>query len=455
MNNRNNYITNSISIFILLALFSTVILKISNTDVNFSVVFSFMFNGIIWLLLLGMELKKRAYSLELMTWLFSFLFFALAPLVQYSLKYFPWIHSRSDSILLKSNELLILWTIATWIGIHTFKIKIKRKSSNKMETDCTNILLILTIFNIANAIYRIKTYGMITLMSRGIQESDVITTPLTVLIENIIQAICFFTVIISIIYIKKTSKNWMVFIINLLTIILSYFPTGMARYAIAVIYLGILLCWYDKFKENRTFTLLFIFSFMIILPFFSAFRSVVFLSVDIGENLLNSFGSIISNLKNNDYDAYTQFTLTVEYVRDHGAGGNHILTDLLFWVPRSLWTEKAYSGSYEIAQARGLFTNVSFPFAAIGYMDGRTVGMMLWGWFVGIFIGKFDKWYWEIKRFQNNKFTEALYNVSVIYWFFLARGDMFYVFPFYVAYVIAWVLIKKVSDIKLKFSNKN
>ena len=68
---------------------------------------------------------------------------------------------------------------------------------------------------------------------------------------------------------------------------------------------------------------------MIILPFFSAFRSVVFLSVDIGENLLNSFGSIISNLKNNDYDAYTQFTLTVEYVRDHGAGGNHILTDLL------------------------------------------------------------------------------------------------------------------------------
>lgn len=110
INQKNQNIKNKFIIFLIiliLSIFSIVILSKSKTGNNNELLLStFIFNGIIWLILFIREIKQRAYSLIMMQWLFCIFFFFLAPLIQYIVGYFPWIYKRDDNLLLRANILL-------------------------------------------------------------------------------------------------------------------------------------------------------------------------------------------------------------------------------------------------------------------------------------------------------------------------------------------------------------
>ena len=59
--------------FLIIVLYSTASLKVVRNDVL--VVFTFLCNGTIWIALIIKEIKKRAYSISMMHWLFCFFFF--------------------------------------------------------------------------------------------------------------------------------------------------------------------------------------------------------------------------------------------------------------------------------------------------------------------------------------------------------------------------------------------
>lgn len=436
---------------ILIILTIMILSKMSNGNRNTSIIFTYLFNGCIWLFLLIREVKKRAYSLIMMQWLFCIFFFSLAPLVQYIVGYFPWINTRSDEILIRANLLLTVWTIAVQLGIYLGKYR-KRHYGRYIYrpwTSFSKLLPILTFFCFLNLIFRIITIGPTNMLFRETNKSMQIASngSLSLFILNTIQALFYFTTAMSLVKYRQHHKTIIWALLNCTFLLFSYFPTGMARFVVAVLYLGAILTYFTNFRKNRSFILLFIAAFIIILPFFSAFRTIGN-SFNLVLILRNVLLNLIENWLKFDYDAYTLFTLTLEYVDEFDVGkGIHILSDLLFWVPRSLWSGKAYSGSYEIAHTRHLFDNLSFPFPALGYMDGGFLGLFLLGIVVGIIMKKFDDSYWERLDMYGTTFRpiDVLYPAVLIYWFFMCRGDIFYILSYLSSYLFAWFVIVQLS----------
>ncbi len=436
---------------ILMILAIMILTKMNNDNKNSSIIFTYLFNGCIWLFLFIREVKKRAYSLIMMQWLFCIFFFALAPLIQYIVGYFPWISTRPDEILIRANLLLTAWTIAVQIGIYLGKYR-KRHYGRYIYRPWTNfskLLPILTFFCFFNLAFRIITIGPTNMLLRETNKSVQMASngSLSLFILNTIQALVYFTTALSLVKYRLQHKTIIWALLNCTFLLFSYFPTGMARFVVAVLYLGAILTYFTNFRKNRFFILLFIASFIIILPFFSAFRTTAN-SFNIGLIMRNVLVNLIENWLKLDYDAYTLFSLTLEYVDEFGIGkGIHILSDLLFWVPRSLWSGKAYSGSYEIAHARHLFDNLSFPFPALGYMDGGFLGLFILDIVVGIIMKKFDDSYWEKLDIYGTTFRpiDVLYPAVLIYWFFMCRGDIFYILSYLTSYLFAWFLIVLLS----------
>lgn len=434
-------------VFVLITLTIMILVKLSNNKKNNLLIFSYLFNGYVWLLLFIREVKKRAYSLVMIQWLFCIFFFELAPLIQYIVGYFPWIITRSEDVLLRTNLLLIAWTIAVQSGIYLGRYGKRHycRYIYKPWNNFSGILPILTIFCLINFLIRAITIGPANMIFRSTNTGISVSSngSVSMLFSQTTLSLVYFTAILSLVIYHQNKKNNIWALLNCTLLLFSYFPTGCARYIVAVIYLGAILTYFSKFRRDRNFILLFIGAFIIILPFLSAFR-IETSSLNIGLILHNVVINLVENWLQFDYDAYTLFTLTLEHVDTFGVGnGIHILSDLFFWVPRSLWPGKAYSGSYEIAHVRGMFDNLSFPFPALGYMDGGVLGLLIVGIVIGFIMKKIDDLYWERLDMYGEIFRpiDVLYPSVVIFWFFICRGDIFYLLAYFVCHIFAWYLI--------------
>lgn len=84
-------------------------------------------------------------------------------------------------------------------------------------------------------------------------------------------------------------------------------------------------------------------------------------------------------LASKDFDGFQQAVNTVTYVDVEGIShGTHLLSGLLFFVPRSIWPAKEIPASITIAEERGyVFTNLSLPFPAEAYLNGSWFGVVV------------------------------------------------------------------------------
>ncbi len=100
----------------------------------------------------------------------------------------------------------------------------------------------------------------------------------------------------------------------------------------------------------------------------------------------------IAYLKNMDFDGFQTSMNAVLYAKLYGHTlGAQLGSALLFFVPRSLWTEKGVSSGQMIAEALGYrFTNLSTPFPAEMYLDFSFVGVILGGLFLGYLYRRLD-----------------------------------------------------------------
>ncbi len=100
---------------------------------------------------------------------------------------------------------------------------------------------------------------------------------------------------------------------------------------------------------------------------------------------LSSAGLAADTFVSPDFDGFQQVVNTLSYVQTHGlAAGHHLVSALLFFVPRSIWPDKATIASSEIATHAGYrFTNLSLPVHAELYLQfgfvGLAAGMVLLG----------------------------------------------------------------------------
>jgi len=80
-----------------------------------------------------------------------------------------------------------------------------------------------------------------------------------------------------------------------------------------------------------------------------------------------------------DFDGFQQTVNAVHYVGVHGhTWGHHLVSALLFWVPRSLWEGKAIPAGNVVAANRGYeFQNLALPFWTEVFVEFTLVGVIV------------------------------------------------------------------------------
>lgn len=93
-----------------------------------------------------------------------------------------------------------------------------------------------------------------------------------------------------------------------------------------------------------------------------------------------------------DFDGFQQVVNAMNYVESVGwAWGHHIVSAVLFFVPRSLWQDKADPASLEVAAFAGYrFTNLSLPIHAELYMQLGLLGVAMGMLGIGFTAGRLD-----------------------------------------------------------------
>lgn len=92
----------------------------------------------------------------------------------------------------------------------------------------------------------------------------------------------------------------------------------------------------------------------------------------------------LESMLSGDFDSFSQITNTVEYVNEHGiTSGNQLLGVLFFWVPRSIWPDKAIDTGTVLGEFKAyFFKNLSAPLWAesISTAGGRFWSSACWRW---------------------------------------------------------------------------
>ncbi|MEJ3745052.1 O-antigen polymerase [Actinomycetes bacterium KLBMP 9797] len=86
-----------------------------------------------------------------------------------------------------------------------------------------------------------------------------------------------------------------------------------------------------------------------------------------------------------DFDGFQQTVNGVYYAHAYGhTWGHHLLSALLFWVPRSIWEGKAIGAGNVVAASRGYeFQNLALPFWAEVYIEFTLAGVVVLFFFYG------------------------------------------------------------------------
>lgn len=439
----------SIAIILILICISNIVIPFDNLKRNnFLVQVTFCLNGFVWTALLINEVKKRAFSLSFMHWMFCLLFFFFAAFVQYANDTFPWINYRSDDVLLYANVILLLWTIGVLLGQHVRIFKFSSIKNNLIkEVDVSKCFKSSFIILILIAAWRIFNIGFWNLLARSTSAYAMSeNSSIAMLLQHSMDAIAYFSALFCILSIKSSKKSMIYLIVTFIVLLIAYPPTGLARYKAAAIFLGIFLSTSKFLKITRAFVLIFLAGFIVILPFLNAFRVMTFENV----SFFQMFNNIMSNMANlwlaGDYDAYTMLTLTIDYIENHGITyGYQFVGALLFWVPRQIWTSKPVGSGAEIAESLGWhFTNLSCPLPAEGLINYSLIGVLFFAILIGILMRFFDKLYWE-KPLEINRIN-IIYPVVVVFFFFVNRGDLLSSTAYMTAFiVVGLVYIKIVS----------
>ena len=409
------------------------------------------------------EIKVRAYSFNLMHWVFILFFFFVAPIVQISKNYTPYGISQSLDIRIATSLQILLWCIFYSLAYSFAKNKTagaKKKSKN--TTYKKGAPLIVTSINIISSIILISMTGFINLFSRGTASINIDNaTASSLLSHGLRAAITCSTAVSLLLCIKNKQLKYNIYaIINVILLFITCFPAGMARNMTGIIYLGlytiIRINFYKKNKNSIRYFALFIISFVIIFPFLNSFRRVGIETINIGESIHTTFDNITNDYATENYDAFSMIGTIRQHSISHGKEyGKQLMGSFLFFIPRKIYSNKPVGTGSMVLTAKGKeFTNVSAPLIAEGQINFGTIGVILFSVICGVLASTLDKRYWNTIDNEEDSYLKLVYPFLLPAFFFMMRGDMMSTYSNMAAYiVIFYIMYKVVTGISTGKSN--
>lgn len=451
---RKKLVTKFVSYFVLLLIILLLIwIVIPSRHVsrhNWLVITTFFINGMLWTSLLLYEVGKHPYSFSIIHWTFFLLFFFFAAIVQYMNNHFPWIKYRSDDVLINANLILMLWTLGIAIGQYTRTSTVKHQSKVKEKlgynVECNHTLILVAII-VVIALIRIRTVGFANLLSRGTSSYSASDNgSISMLVEKCMQATAYFSTAIVALSYKKRKCSIGAIIVSMGCLLVAYPPTGIARYAAAAIYFGLLLTFSEKLKTKNIFIFILLGAFSFVLPVLNVFRHLAFSQVDLSSALKNVTDNFSTMWLAGDYDAYTMLTLSIDYVSTSGITWmRQLIGAVFFWIPRAIWKNKPVGSGYFIAEQLGWnFKNLSCPLPGEAYINLGFIGILLFAILIGKIMRFLDSCYW-CRDNEDARRIDVLYPVIMMLFFFMCRGDLLSSTAYMVAYIVVGYIMCSVN----------
>lgn len=270
------------------------------------------------------------------------------------------------------------------------------------------------------------------LFFRGIQGVDLIESAnegnaLSLIFGKFIRPIPFVCYVLSKIWRCERMDRIKLFILMSIAV----FPTGLARNAIAMYWIPVMLLNFQIFYRKYLFVFAIIFAIFVLMPFFELFR---YFSGNY------SFSVNLDYLVSMNFDA-SQVFMTI-FKNDIVTYGRQLLGVLFFFVPRSIWIDKPIGSGAFVADMQDVFGNISMPFFAEGYINFGYIGVFLFTVILALLTAYGDMSFWSSENQDKPSCARGIYLIMIGALLFILRGDLMSstaytvgtIFSFYVVY---------------------
>lgn len=328
---------------------------------------------------------------EMVTWVFAYVFLGIAPLVQIRMDIDPATTLGLDRSLMSAASLIVLVgcfsiSVGSLLGKLSGALGTpgERKGGIPSRSVSANRAKPLALISLALFMY--YTYEI------GIGNLFLSRTDLSVLKDSIwpdktlnalITASVSMGLLVSMIALMNVkqqqgkfgnelpSKVLLGIVFVSLTIAVN--PVSTPRYIFGTAALALLAAagMYSSLARFRAVSVGFASSLVFIFPALDSFRNSLDSTIELKNPLLA--------LTTGDFDAFAQIVNTVEFVALRGiTWGNQALGVVFFWVPRSMWPEKASDTGTLLAEMKGYwFKNLSAPLWAEMFINGGWLALVL------------------------------------------------------------------------------
>lgn len=421
------------------ALILSTLMNVEYQNESVSTVLTFFIIGIISVT--GSVCTRDNISLRRMLYLFSFIFFFMAPLQQIGNNVVFWrdqglIINYSNSDYTFANTLIIVFLLLFEISyrIHHSKTVISHKAKSSLENYFVSQRLQF-VFIVISMICVAFLIGKGQLFSTREQLAG-LSTNLSFQAVNIARYVPLTILALTIILIKNDSNSiaghqrFFLTISGIINFAIFFpFNGAISRFLLFGAYLMLYAICFQSSKVRSLFFLIFIIGFFY---FFSAFN------IFKGSGDLSQFALVSpSALSGVDFDAYQLFLDTIQYVHIHGyVYGQNLLSAATCFLPRSLFSFRLQATGMIVAESFGSnFGNVSNPLISEAFFAFGVPGIVIGAVFFGRFAYMVDRWQYNT-RISKRLFFFVLAGMSV----FLFRGSLLpswsYTFSFLVSVVI-------------------
>ena len=382
--------------------------------------FSFLLSLLIATALL-VRVAIGAIRLISVYYLFSILFFCLLPWLHYSLDSVIWIiRPLESSTIIKLNIIISVSNLITYATYAKAFRKYPAKNiigAGYSIKDPPYIRMIAASTFGFVGLFALYDFSLGNLLIRELLtehdsnfdgDSAVLAT-----LSHVFRFLPVFSAYLCLAY--RTNKFVRLYLFTILVV--SVFPTGVARHLVAFVYVPLTLVLFPRVRSSSVFISLLLGAVLLIFPFLEQFRR---LSEMKSINLLPDSAFFLAP----HFDAFENFASA--YENGFVSYGTQLLGCLLFFVPRSMWQEKPRGSGYALAhQLNYTFDNISMPWLGEGYVNFGIIGVFSFSVLIAFFMARLDSYYRSYNKISRRiDYDTTLYFYTIGAMFFLLRGDL-------------------------------
>lgn len=357
------------------------------------------------------------FSLYSVFYVFSLIFYGLIPLFEYVYNIKYWGNTAIVFELYTYGNILCL--ISIMVFHISYRMFIRMNIRNNTDISITrveirpNILLSLSILSAFTILY-INNFSLLSMFVRGgIYSNREFDSGIQFLIY---QYVIFPIPAISVVVYMLYGKRDFLYLSLLLIIFLIFNPaTGMARFQAATLYIAVMSAFIPVLLRIKyLFVSAIVFGLFFINPIINQFR--IYNNQDLSFEISWSF------LSSGEFDSFQNFASAL-YLNNI-TYGRQLIGVLLFFIPRSIWSDKPIGSGAQIANELGFsFSTISMNILGEGYINFGIFGIFLFVIIISFATSKFDYIFWVEVTYNKtiiNVFSLFMFGLL----FLILRGDL-------------------------------